>query len=187
MGWKPLRFTYDMIRKNTALCISQLQSALRADNELAQFLIADPAIPVPEMDPDPLHALRPSPTQPTTNWFRIARSRLNTDTLRLCQRRALAELGNYYPRGGKRAATVMAVGAGKTALGVAASVAFSDRRTLIVTPGSVIRGAFDAAFDPNNQRNVLYALPNGPCGGRILCRGWSGGMLVFVDEAVASG
>ena len=29
--------------------------------------------------------------------------------------------------------------------------------------------------------------PEGPCGCPISCRGWSGGMFVFVDEAIAAG
>jgi hypothetical protein len=56
----------------------------------------------------------------------------------------------------------MSVGAGKTALGVVACLAFTRRRALIVTPGSVILGTFGAALDANASRNVLYALPGGP-------------------------
>lgn len=60
------------------------------------------------------------------------------------------------------AACVMSVGAGKTALGVAATLGFTRRRALVVTPGSVIRGVFDSAYDHTVSRNVLYGLPGGP-------------------------
>ena len=33
---------------------------------------------------------------------------------------------------------------------------------MVVTPGSVIRGTFDRAFDHEAVRNVLYGLPGGP-------------------------
>lgn len=56
----------------------------------------------------------------------------------------------------------MAVGAGKTALGVLVCLAFTARRALIVTPGSVIRGTFDRAFDHQAVGNALYGLPGGP-------------------------
>src|SRR5205085_1296838 len=71
-------------------------------------------------------------------------------------------LANYYGGGGEDAACVMAVGAGKTALGVMACLGFARRRALIVTPGSVIRGTFDKALDHAQSRNVLYNLPGGP-------------------------
>ena len=161
-GWQPLRFTYDSIRSDVRRCVEQTHTALLSDPGLARYVNPAPMIVQPEMDPDPLYALRPPPNRTPTNWFESARSHLSTATLRDCQQRALGELGNYYSRGGRRAATVMSVGAGKTALGVAASVAFARRRALIVTPGSVIRGAFDSALDPHNPRNVLYTLPNGP-------------------------
>ena len=56
----------------------------------------------------------------------------------------------------------MSVGSGKTALGVSAVMAFSRRRALVVTPGSVIRGVFEKAFDHTVSGNVLYELPGGP-------------------------
>lgn len=56
----------------------------------------------------------------------------------------------------------MSVGAGKTVLGVAATLAFTRRRALIVTPGSVIRGTFARALDPEAVGNALYGLPGGP-------------------------
>ncbi|MFD3590406.1 DEAD/DEAH box helicase family protein [Streptomyces sp. NPDC058683] len=82
--------------------------------------------------------------------------------MRACQDEALAALANYYASGGRHAATVMAVGAGKTALGVAAALSFSRRRALVVTPGSVIRGTFAKALDPGTPGNVLYGLAGGP-------------------------
>ena len=88
--------------------------------------------------------------------------KLNLSTLRQCQSEAFAALANYYGAGGTRAACVMSVGAGKTALGVAACLAFARRRAMVVTPGSVIRGTFDRAFDHEALRNVLYGLPGGP-------------------------
>lgn len=47
-------------------------------------------------------------------------------------------------------------------LGVTAILAFTKRRALIVTPGSVIRGTFGKALDHQALGNVLYGLPNGP-------------------------
>src|SRR5947209_2105753 len=45
---------------------------------------------------------------------------------------------------------------------VLACLAFGKRRAMVVTPGSVIRGTFDQAFDHEALRNVLYGLPGGP-------------------------
>ena len=56
----------------------------------------------------------------------------------------------------------MSVGAGKTALGVTACLAFASRRAMVITPGSVIRSTFDRAFDHEVPQNVLYGLPGGP-------------------------
>jgi superfamily II DNA or RNA helicase len=56
----------------------------------------------------------------------------------------------------------MSVGAGKTALGVLACLAFARRRALIVTPGNVILGTFGSALDHTSPRDVLYKLPKGP-------------------------
>jgi superfamily II DNA or RNA helicase len=125
------------------------------------------------MDPDPLAALRPSPTFPektkadkgtgaVTSYFEMVGGKLNLRTLRQCQSEAFAALANYYSAGGKTAACVMSVGAGKTALAVLACLAFGRRRAMVVTPGSVIRGTFDQAFDHETVRNVLYGLPGGP-------------------------
>src|SRR5207248_5815815 len=98
----------------------------------------------------------------TDSYFASLRTRLNLKTLRDCQTQALAALTNYYSAGCQNAACVMAVGAGKTALGVVSVLAFTQRRALIVTPGSVIRGTFDKALDHQAVGNVLYGLPGGP-------------------------
>jgi len=82
--------------------------------------------------------------------------------LRECQIEAMNALGNYFLAGGQTAACVCRWGAGKTALGVAACLAFARRRALVVTPGSVIRGTFDRALDHEAVGNVLYGLPGGP-------------------------
>lgn len=160
-----VRFSYDSIRRDTRRCVEQLQAVLRMDSLLSQFVIDDPVIEPPQMDPDPLFALRPAPAaeQPMTDgYFDSVRDKLNQKTLRECQTQAFAALANYYLGGGKRAACVMSVGAGKTALGVAASLAFTNRRAMVITPGSVIRGTFDRAFDHQAVGNVLYGLPGGP-------------------------
>jgi len=162
-----MRFSYDSIRNDTARCIEQLQALLLSDPLLSRFVVAHPQIEVPEMDPDPLRALDSSPMKgekpvPCLTYFDSVRHRLNRRTLRECQTQALEALINYYGAEGKTAACVMSVGAGKTALGVAATLTFTRRRVLVVTPGSVIRGVFDKAFDHSSQGNVLYGLPGGP-------------------------
>lgn len=96
------------------------------------------------------------------SYFDTVRDKLNLKTLRDCQKQALAALGNYYHSGGTNAACVMAVGSGKTALGVCTCLAFSRLRAMVITPGSVIRGTFDKAFDHQALGNALYGLPNGP-------------------------
>jgi superfamily II DNA or RNA helicase len=168
-----VRFSYDSIRSETARCVAQLQAVLRLDPLLARLLVPVPVIESPEMDPDPLASLRPSPTlleepttsdgvHPVTSYFVTVADKVNLQTLRQCQSEAFAALANYYGSNGKRAACVMSVGAGKTALGVLACLSFSKRRAMVVTPGSVIRGMFDQAFDHEALRNVLYGLPGGP-------------------------
>jgi superfamily II DNA or RNA helicase len=166
-----VRFSYDSIRSETARCVAQLQAVLALDPELALLLIPDPVVEVPDMDPDPLASLRPSPiagghahqgAEDMTSYFSSVKEKLNLKTLRQCQSEAFSALGNYYGSGGMRAACVMSVGAGKTALGVLACLAFSNQRAMVVTPGSVIRGTFDQAFDHEALRNVLYGLPGGP-------------------------
>lgn len=160
-----VRFSYDSIRADTARCVAQLQKILGTDPLLSKFLIADPQVEVPQMDPDPLYALAPSPVSAkpmSDSYFDSVREQINQATLRDCQTQAFAALANYYLGGGLQAACVMSVGAGKTALGVAASLAFTRRRAMVITPGSVIRGTFDRTFDHTDPRNVLYTLPGGP-------------------------
>lgn len=163
-----IRFSYDSIRSETGHCVKQLQEILRNDPALAQLLVAKPIVEPPDMDPDPLFALESSPTEPlplgggTSSYFASVVGRLNMGTLRECQSDAFAALANYYGTGGTNAACVMSVGAGKTALGVASCLGFARRRAMVVTPGSVIRGTFDRAFDPEALGNVLNGLPRGP-------------------------
>jgi superfamily II DNA or RNA helicase/very-short-patch-repair endonuclease len=158
-----VRFSYDAIRLDTARCIAQLQSVLSLDPFLRGLLVEDPRVEEPDMDPNPLSAWRAAgPPSTPPSYFDTVRDRLNGRTLRSCQAEALAALGNYFLHSGRHAACVMSVGAGKTALGVAAVLAFTRRRALIVTPGSVIRGTFDKALDHQAPGNALYGLPNGP-------------------------
>lgn len=170
-GREVVRFSYDSIRSETARCIHQLQAILRLDPSLAAFVVDDPVIETPEMDPDPLAALAPSPrgpvpaeeeAAPLNPYFEGVHHNLHLGTLRQCQLEAFQALANYYGSGGLAAACVMSVGSGKTALGVAACLAFTRRRALVVTPGSVIRGVFDQAFDRDSPLNVIYTLPGGP-------------------------
>jgi superfamily II DNA or RNA helicase/very-short-patch-repair endonuclease len=159
-----VRFTYDSIRTDTTRCVAQLQAVLNRDVLLSQYLIPNPVVEVPEMEADALHALDASPinrTAITGTYFDGVRSKINRATLRLCQREAFTALANYYGDGRTNAACVMSVGAGKTALGVLAALAFTRRRAMIVTPGSVIRGTFDKALDHQAVGNVLYGLPGG--------------------------
>lgn len=163
-----VRFSYDSIRVETVRCVAQLQAVLRLDPLLAGYLIAEPLVEPPQMDADPLHALRASPTRRVVeervseSYFDGAREKINRRTLRGCQDEAFAALANYYLSGGKSAGTIMSVGAGKTALGVLCCLAFARTRAMVVTPGSVIRGTFDRAFDHEFPGNVLYGLPGGP-------------------------
>lgn len=168
-GWKILRFSYDSVRSETARCVAQLQAVLRLDPKLADFINPSPIIEQPEMNPDPLYALTKSPLAKRSiadtteeSYFEDVRTKINLKTLRECQREALAALGNYYGTGGKKAACVMSVGSGKTALGVAAVLAFTGCRALVITPGSVVRGTFGKAFDHQALGNALYGLPDGP-------------------------
>jgi superfamily II DNA or RNA helicase len=160
-----VRFSYDSIRLDTARCVAQLQSILRLDPSLAVHLVANPIVVRPEMEPDPLRAIAQSPARSSAmnaSYFDAVRDKINQKTLRDCQSQALAALANYYRAGGSNAACVMSVGAGKTALGVVACLAFAKRRALVVTPGNVIRGTFDRAFDHESAGNSLYTLPGGP-------------------------
>jgi len=61
-----VRFSYDAIRSDTARCVRQLQAVLRQDPLLAGYLIGNPVIERPDMDPDPLRALEPSPRAAAT-------------------------------------------------------------------------------------------------------------------------
>jgi superfamily II DNA or RNA helicase len=164
-GWKIARFSYDSIRLEAGRCIAQLQAILAHDPLLASLLVAHPIAQQPDMDPDPLYSLMAAPRSAkggSSSYFDTVRARLNLRTLRECQRQAFTALANYYGGGGTRAACVMSVGAGKTALGVLTCLAFTRRRALVITPGSVIRGTFDRAFDHQAVGNVLYGLPGGP-------------------------
>jgi superfamily II DNA or RNA helicase/very-short-patch-repair endonuclease len=164
LGFVVLRFSYDAIRDDTNRCVGQLQAVLRGDPVLAAHLVENPIVPVPhDMTPNPLGLTtppRPAPAQ--QDYFDLARQRIDLGPLRDCQTEAMIALANYYRRGGANAACVMSVGAGKTALGVAAALAFTRRRALIVTPGRVIRGTFATALDPAIAGNVLYTLRGGP-------------------------
>lgn len=165
-GFVVVRFSYDSIRLDTERCVRQLQAVLALDAQLASLLVNSPAVEKPDMNPDALYSLKRSPRMDkgmqNLSYFESIEGKINLKTLRGCQSQALAALGNYYGQGGTRAACVMSVGAGKTALGVAASLAFTQRRALVVTPGTVIRGTFAKAFDHQAVGNALYGLPNGP-------------------------
>lgn len=164
-GKRVLRFSYEAIRSQTTRCVQQLQALLSLDPALAGHLIAQPKIETPEMEPDVtlgFPAWWGNVTQTSEgNYFDRARAHLRLHPLRQCQQEAFAALSRYFRDGGHKAACVISVGAGKTALGVAASLAFARRRALIVTPGSVILGAFGKGLDPTSPKNVLYALPGG--------------------------
>lgn len=165
LGFVVLRFSYDAIRDHTSRCVAQLQSILRSDPVLAGYVVDDPIVPVPhDMAPNPLALTTPPaqapPGQP--GYFDRVRQHIDLHPLRDCQQEAMTALANYYRRGGINAACVMSVGAGKTALGVAATLAFTRRRALIVTPGRVIRGTFATALDPGTAGNALYTLRGGP-------------------------
>jgi superfamily II DNA or RNA helicase/very-short-patch-repair endonuclease len=164
-GLTVLRFSYDAVRVDTARCVAQLQAMLRQDPLLAPLVTAVPRIEIPDMDGDPMRAADPPGCAELPSggaYFAGVRARVDRAPLRACQDEALTALANYYASGGRHAATVMAVGAGKTALGVAAALAFSRRRALVVTPGSVIRGTFAKALDAGMPGNVLYGLASGP-------------------------
>ncbi|GAA4357504.1 DEAD/DEAH box helicase family protein [Microbacterium rhizosphaerae] len=168
VGARVLRFSYDAIRTRTAYCAEQTAALLRTDPVLALHVRSSiHAVPA-EMPADPAYALaRAKPSTPdelplNASSFDRVRTRLDRRVLRTCQQEALAALSSYYAPGGQNAACVMSVGAGKTALGVAATLAFTRHRALIVTPGTVIRGTFDAALAATKSRSVLYNLPSGP-------------------------
>ncbi len=58
-GYLVLRFSYDSIRSETRRCVEQLQAIVRRDPLLGLLLEPCPMIEPPEMDPDPMFALRP--------------------------------------------------------------------------------------------------------------------------------
>ena len=164
-GWVVVRFSYDSIRLETARCVFQLQAVLALDPLLSTMLAESPVVERPEMSPDPLYGFTPTPRSASPmsdSYFDQNRNKINLKTLRECQSQAFAALGNYFLAGGTNAACVMSVGAGKTALGVASCLAFTRQRAMVITPGSVIRGTFDKAFDHQAVGNVLYGLPGGP-------------------------
>ena len=164
-AWTVIRFSYDAVRQDTARCVAQLQAMLRLDPLLARYCVAHPIVQPPEMSSDPLAGLGPAPRRAMihpASFFDLARASLRISPLRTCQVEAFGALSNYYRSGGRRAACVMSVGAGKTVLGVITCLAFTRRRALVVTPGSVIRGTFDKAFDHQRADNALYGLPGGP-------------------------
>ncbi|MBA3726661.1 MAG: DEAD/DEAH box helicase family protein [Armatimonadetes bacterium] len=157
-----VRFSYEAIRAETARCVAQLQSILKLDPLLRNFVVDNPIIEIPDMPTNPLEVLLPQRDGLPMSYFDSIRTKINQRTLRSCQTEAFAALGNYFLGSGRTAACVMSVGAGKTALGVTAVLAFTRQRALVVTPGSVIRGTFDRAFDHQAVGNSLYGLPNGP-------------------------
>ena len=59
LGYTVLRFSYEAIRLDTARCVEQLQTVLRADPLLASTVIPDPIVETPEMIPNPLAAAAP--------------------------------------------------------------------------------------------------------------------------------
>ena len=163
-----VRFSYDAIRFETERCVAQLQQLLALDPMLAGCVVENPVVLAPDdMAADPLFAIsrKHSKSEPAlmadNSYFATVRGKISRQTLRDCQTEAFEALGNYYGRGGVNAATIMAVGAGKTALGVLACLGFAEKRAMIITPGSVIRGTFDRALDHRNSQNVLYNLPGG--------------------------
>ncbi|MFJ2779427.1 endonuclease domain-containing protein [Kitasatospora sp. NPDC087315] len=126
-GLTVLRFSYDAVRTDTARCVAQLQAMLRQGPALAPLLTASPHVEVPDMVGDPMRAADP-PRRASVfgagggSYFDDVRARVDRGPLRACQDEALAALANYYACGGRHAAAGMAVGAGKTALGVAGRV-----------------------------------------------------------------
>jgi superfamily II DNA or RNA helicase/very-short-patch-repair endonuclease len=163
-GWIVIRFSYDSIRLDTERCVLQLQAVMALDPLLSTLLIESPVVERPDMSPDPLYGFTLPPggaSQVTDSYFELIRGKINLKTLRECQNQAFGALGNYFRSGGTNAAFVMSVGAGKTALGVASCLAYTKQRAMVITPGSVIRGTFEKAFDHQAVGNVLYGLPGG--------------------------
>jgi very-short-patch-repair endonuclease len=119
-GRTVIRFSYDAVRQDTARCVTQLQELLRQDPRLAPLLVPNPVITKPNMDPDPAHALDPSPRRlhrMSSSYFDTVRGKIDRKTMRECQVEAFSALTNYYTNGGLRAACVMSVGAVRQRLG----------------------------------------------------------------------
>ena len=164
-GCTPVRFSYDAIFTETVHCVKQLQDICRQDPLLARYCVPNPTVVVPPlpMSNRLLGGLTSTLRPPMAgSYFAEVRRHLSPATLRTCQQEAWGALANYYGSGAPNAACVMAVGAGKTVLGVLACLGFAERRALIITPGNVIKGTFDRALDPKAPGNVLYGLPDGP-------------------------
>lgn len=164
MGWEIIRFSFDAIKHQVERCVEQMQDILLSDDELSEFVIINPDIKEPEMPINYVNSFMyfDQEFKPMNSIFDTFRNKLNQKTLRECQLSAFSELSKYYDSGKTNAACVMSVGAGKTALGVVACLAFTKKRAMIITPGSVIRGTFDNALNHENPKNVLYALKGGP-------------------------
>ena len=81
-----MRFSYDSIRTETARCVEQLAAVLRSDPLLAGFVVDDPLVERPEMEPDPLYAASPSPVgdewSAAGSYFDSVRNGLDNRTLR---------------------------------------------------------------------------------------------------------
>src|SRR5438270_119705 len=60
-GWVVVRFSYDSIRLETARCVFQLQALMALDPLLSTLLVERPVVEKPEMSPDPLYGLTPTP------------------------------------------------------------------------------------------------------------------------------
>lgn len=163
-GWKILRFSYDSIKYDIERCIKQLQEMLSFDNNLKDLLINNPNIVIPDMPENYLQSCIYYNKEGNMNKtiFDSFREKIDIKTLRKCQISAFSALSKYYDSKNKNAACVMSVGAGKTALGIASCLVFTQKRALIITPGSVIRGTFDKALNHENVGNVLYGLLGGP-------------------------
>ena len=160
-----VRFSYDAIFTETVHCVKQLQDICRQDPLLARYCVPNPTVVVPPlpMSNRLLGGLTSTLRPPMAgSYFAEVRRHLSPATLRTCQQEAWGALANYYGSGARNAACVMAVGAGKTVLGVLACLGFAERRALIITPGNVIKGTFDRALDAKAPGNVLYGLPDGP-------------------------
>lgn len=160
-GWSVLRFSYDTVVSNVRGCIDQLRQLVVTDSSLQVYLRPSIAVPTLPLPAHPIRGMLPRDSS-TNSPFDRARDQLSHIPLRNCQQEALIAVAQAYRRGQRRAACVLSVGAGKTALGVAATLAFTRRRALVITPATILRQTFQRAMDSANPRNVLYCLPQGP-------------------------